>query len=445
MRGTVSMARAQNPIPATASSSSASTTRFLNKQYTVWGKVIDGMETSTRSSAASRSHNPDKIVKARPVPATSKLKPPRSFACRVGEEHAHRPVRLRSAAGADRAAPRAPRDAARLLVVRPGERRARGSHRARSAGPAAARRRARGQRHARDPGAPARPPRSGAATEPQIEATLHQAARRLALARVRQARRSGSQSATPCASATRARSVSSASSTPPWRRKARAARYAGVCLPRAGARPGDRRARRHAAAALHRVAARRRTSTTAPTTRPCSRTTKARSRRRPRACISPTRWWRALQARGIALHTVTLHVGPARSCRSRPTTPPVTRCMPSAASVSAETADALNAARRAAGASSRSARPRCGCWKARPTRTARSGRLPARPRSSSRPATASAPSTCMLTNFHLPRSTLFMLVAAFCGLDTMQRAYAHAIAAGYRFYSYGDACLLFRS
>jgi S-adenosylmethionine:tRNA ribosyltransferase-isomerase len=51
----------------------------------------------------------------------------------------------------------------------------------------------------------------------------------------------------------------------------------------------------------------------------------------------------------------------------------------------------------------------------------------------------------MLTNFHLPRSTLFMLVAAFCGLQTMQRAYAHAIAAGYRFYSYGDACLLFRA
>jgi S-adenosylmethionine:tRNA ribosyltransferase-isomerase len=49
-----------------------------------------------------------------------------------------------------------------------------------------------------------------------------------------------------------------------------------------------------------------------------------------------------------------------------------------------------------------------------------------------------------MTNFHLPRSTLFMLVAAFAGLDVMQRAYAHAIAAGYRFYSYGDACLLFR-
>ena len=49
----------------------------------------------------------------------------------------------------------------------------------------------------------------------------------------------------------------------------------------------------------------------------------------------------------------------------------------------------------------------------------------------------------LLTNFHLPRSTLFMLAAAFSGLETMQAAYAHAIAEGYRFYSYGDACLLF--
>ncbi len=48
----------------------------------------------------------------------------------------------------------------------------------------------------------------------------------------------------------------------------------------------------------------------------------------------------------------------------------------------------------------------------------------------------------LLTNFHLPRSTLFMLVAAFSGLETMQAAYKHAIASNYRFYSYGDACLL---
>src|SRR5262249_20410747 len=49
------------------------------------------------------------------------------------------------------------------------------------------------------------------------------------------------------------------------------------------------------------------------------------------------------------------------------------------------------------------------------------------------------------TNFHLPRSTLFMLVAAFSGLERMQAAYVHAIAQGYRFYSYGDASLLWRA
>ncbi|MDR3374111.1 MAG: tRNA preQ1(34) S-adenosylmethionine ribosyltransferase-isomerase QueA [Ancalomicrobiaceae bacterium] len=51
----------------------------------------------------------------------------------------------------------------------------------------------------------------------------------------------------------------------------------------------------------------------------------------------------------------------------------------------------------------------------------------------------------LMTNFHLPRSTLFMLVSAFSGLDCMRDAYAHAIASGYRFYSYGDASLLFRA
>jgi S-adenosylmethionine:tRNA ribosyltransferase-isomerase len=51
----------------------------------------------------------------------------------------------------------------------------------------------------------------------------------------------------------------------------------------------------------------------------------------------------------------------------------------------------------------------------------------------------------LLTNFHLPRSTLFMLVGAFSGLETMRRAYAHAIAQNYRFYSYGDASLLARA
>ena len=48
----------------------------------------------------------------------------------------------------------------------------------------------------------------------------------------------------------------------------------------------------------------------------------------------------------------------------------------------------------------------------------------------------------LITNFHLPKSTLFMLVSALMGLDVMKAAYAHAVGAKYRFYSYGDASLL---
>ena len=51
----------------------------------------------------------------------------------------------------------------------------------------------------------------------------------------------------------------------------------------------------------------------------------------------------------------------------------------------------------------------------------------------------------LMTNFHLPRSTLFMLVSAFAGQARMRAAYDHAIATRYRFYSYGDASLLWRA
>ena len=50
----------------------------------------------------------------------------------------------------------------------------------------------------------------------------------------------------------------------------------------------------------------------------------------------------------------------------------------------------------------------------------------------------------LLTNFHLPKSTLFMLVSAFAGLDEMKAAYKHAVDEKYRFFSYGDCCLLFK-
>jgi len=50
----------------------------------------------------------------------------------------------------------------------------------------------------------------------------------------------------------------------------------------------------------------------------------------------------------------------------------------------------------------------------------------------------------LMTNFHLPKSTLFMLVSAIAGLDVMQNAYSHAIQNGYRFYSYGDSSLIWK-
>ena len=51
----------------------------------------------------------------------------------------------------------------------------------------------------------------------------------------------------------------------------------------------------------------------------------------------------------------------------------------------------------------------------------------------------------LMTNFHLPKSTLFMLVSAFVGVENAQKIYQHAIAKNYRFYSFGDASLLFKS
>ena len=74
----------------------------------------------------------------------------------------------------------------------------------------------------------------------------------------------------------------------------------------------------------------------------------------------------------------------------------------------------------------------------------RSRPAPARRRSSSRPGFRFQVVDLLLTNFHLPRSTLLMLVSAFAGRERVLAAYAEAIAQGYRFYSYGDAMLVER-
>ena len=98
--------------------------------------------------------------------------------------------------------------------------------------------------------------------------------------------------------------------------------------------------------------------------------------------------------------------------------------------VSAATADALNAVKRRGRADRRGRLDRrCGCSKAPRTRTAAIRAFAGETAIFITPGYRFRAVDVMLTNFHLPRSTLFMLVSAFCGLDTMRRAYAHAIAA----------------
>jgi S-adenosylmethionine:tRNA ribosyltransferase-isomerase len=152
-----------------------------------------------------------------------------------------------------------------------------------------------------------------------------------------------------------------------------------------------------------------------------------------------------LLARGVQLHRVTLHVGAGTFLPVKAEDTSGHRIQPEWGSVSAETAMALNAARRAGG---RIVAVGSTSLRLLESAAAEDGTVA---EFSGETALFIAPgyrfrvAEAMLTNFHLPRSTLFMLVCAFCGLEVMQRAYAHAIERGYRFYSYGDACLLFRA
>jgi S-adenosylmethionine:tRNA ribosyltransferase-isomerase len=151
-----------------------------------------------------------------------------------------------------------------------------------------------------------------------------------------------------------------------------------------------------------------------------------------------------LAQRGIALHKVTLHVGAGTFLPVKAADTAAHRMHAEQGSVSTQTADALNAARRAGGRV-----VAVGSTSLRLIESA-SGDDGAVHAFHGETALFITPGyrfravDVMMTNFHLPRSTLFMLAAAFCGLEVTKRAYAHAIGAGYRFYSYGDACLLFR-
>ncbi|HLH94630.1 MAG TPA: tRNA preQ1(34) S-adenosylmethionine ribosyltransferase-isomerase QueA [Xanthobacteraceae bacterium] len=152
----------------------------------------------------------------------------------------------------------------------------------------------------------------------------------------------------------------------------------------------------------------------------------------------------ALRHRGIALHRVTLHVGAGTFLPVKAADTSDHRMFSEWGSVGPETAAALNAARSNGGRV-----VAVGSTSMRLIESASGEDGTVHPFTGETalfitPGYRFRTIDVMLTNFHLPRSTLFMLVSAFCGLEVMREAYSHAIAMGYRFYSYGDACLLFR-
>jgi S-adenosylmethionine:tRNA ribosyltransferase-isomerase len=150
-----------------------------------------------------------------------------------------------------------------------------------------------------------------------------------------------------------------------------------------------------------------------------------------------------LRERGVGLHAVTLHVGPGTFLPVKAEDTDEHRMHAEWGEVSAATAAALKKARGAGGRI-----VAVGSTALRLLETAADENGAIAPFVGETVIFITPGYRCrtidlLMTNFHLPRSTLFMLVAAFSGLEVMQRAYAHAIGVGYRFYSYGDACLLF--
>jgi S-adenosylmethionine:tRNA ribosyltransferase-isomerase len=150
----------------------------------------------------------------------------------------------------------------------------------------------------------------------------------------------------------------------------------------------------------------------------------------------------ALEVAGVQRVTVTLHVGIGTFLPVRVENVTEHRMHAERGEITAEAADAINAARRGGGR-----------VVAVGTTSLRLLESAALPDGSVQPflgetALFILPGyrfkavDCLLTNFHLPRSTLLMLVSAFSGRERMLAAYAHAIAAGYRFHSYGDGCFL---
>ena len=153
----------------------------------------------------------------------------------------------------------------------------------------------------------------------------------------------------------------------------------------------------------------------------------------------------ALEARGVSRHFVTLHVGAGTFLPVKAADTGEHRMHAETGTVSAATADALNAVRAKGG---RIVAVGTTSLRLLESATGEGGVIG--PFSGDTaifitPGYRFRAVDLLMTNFHLPRSTLFMLVCAFSGLDIMKRAYAHAITKKYRFYSYGDSSLLARA
>ncbi|MBB5751351.1 tRNA preQ1(34) S-adenosylmethionine ribosyltransferase-isomerase QueA [Prosthecomicrobium pneumaticum] len=149
-----------------------------------------------------------------------------------------------------------------------------------------------------------------------------------------------------------------------------------------------------------------------------------------------------LDARGVSRHFVTLHVGAGTFLPVKAEDTAAHRMHAEIGTVDAATADALNAVRARGGRV-----VAVGTTSLRLLESAAGEDRIIRPFRGATdifitPGYRFRAVDLLMTNFHLPRSTLFMLVSAFSGLETMRSAYAQAIETGYRFYSYGDASLL---
>ena len=153
----------------------------------------------------------------------------------------------------------------------------------------------------------------------------------------------------------------------------------------------------------------------------------------------------ALRQRGVGIHRLTLHVGAGTFLPVKADDTGAHRMHPEWGCLSAETASALNAARVDGGRIIAVGSTSLRVLESATAEDDTIGPFEGETSIFMTPGYRFRAVDILLTNFHLPRSTLFMLVSAFSGLETMKRAYAHAIDSGYRFYSYGDACLLFRA